>query len=98
MRAAKLAIAIAVALIAAAAARAEDRFEKTFSRTLTYRGGRVTVENRFGALNVRAGCHTFRATGITAYLLNGGTIENAQAIAAHDKAVRSAWVQLGESR
>jgi len=28
-------------------------------------------------------CHTFRATGITAYLENGGTIENAQAIAAH---------------
>jgi site-specific recombinase XerD len=29
-------------------------------------------------------CHTFRATGITAYLLNGGTIEGAQAIAAHE--------------
>src|SRR5260370_14279389 len=28
-------------------------------------------------------CHTFRATGITAYLENGGMIENAQAIAAH---------------
>ena len=28
-------------------------------------------------------CHTFRATGITAFLENGGTIENAQAIAAH---------------
>ena len=29
-------------------------------------------------------CHTFRATGITAYLEAGGTIENAQAIAAHE--------------
>jgi integrase/recombinase XerD len=29
-------------------------------------------------------CHTFRATGITAYLENGGTIENAQMIAAHE--------------
>ncbi len=29
-------------------------------------------------------CHTFRATGITAYLDNGGTIERAQQIAAHD--------------
>ena len=29
-------------------------------------------------------CHTFRATGITVYLSNGGTIENAQAIAAHE--------------
>jgi len=28
-------------------------------------------------------CHTFRATGITAYLDNGGTIEKAQQIAAH---------------
>lgn len=26
-------------------------------------------------------CHTLRATGITAYLLNGGTLEHAQQIA-----------------
>jgi integrase len=26
-------------------------------------------------------CHTFRATGITAYLSNGGTLEHAQQIA-----------------
>lgn len=35
-------------------------------------------------LNVAVCCHTFRATGITAYLENGGTIENAQAIANHE--------------
>jgi len=35
-------------------------------------------------VNVRASCHTFRATGITAYLENGGTIEGAQQIAAHE--------------
>jgi integrase/recombinase XerD len=29
-------------------------------------------------------CHTFRATGITAYLEEGGTIEKAQAIAFHE--------------
>ena len=29
-------------------------------------------------------CHTFRATGITEFLRAGGTIENAQAIAAHE--------------
>jgi integrase len=29
------------------------------------------------------GCHSFRATGITAYLANGGTLEHAQAMAAH---------------
>ena len=28
-------------------------------------------------------CHTFRATGITAYLSNGGTLEHAQQIAEH---------------
>ena len=28
--------------------------------------------------------HTFRATGITAYLENGGTLEKAQAIATHE--------------
>lgn len=31
----------------------------------------------------RIGCHTFRATGITAYLRNGGTLENAAAMANH---------------
>ena len=33
---------------------------------------------------VRIGCHTFRATGITAYLNAGGALENAQAMAAHE--------------
>jgi integrase/recombinase XerD len=32
----------------------------------------------------RIGCRTFRATGITAYLEAGGTLENAQAMAAHE--------------
>jgi integrase len=35
-------------------------------------------------LSERVCCHTFRATGITAYLENGGTLEHAQAIAAHE--------------
>ena len=30
-------------------------------------------------------CHTFRATGITAYLENGGSLEHAQRIAAHNR-------------
>jgi integrase/recombinase XerD len=33
---------------------------------------------------VKIGCHTFGATGITAYLEAGGTLENAQAMAAHE--------------
>ena len=39
---------------------------------------------RRAGLPTNINCHTFRATGITAYLDNGGTIENAQAIAAHE--------------
>jgi site-specific recombinase XerD len=35
-------------------------------------------------MKVKIGCHTFRATGITAYLEAGGTLEHAQAIAAHE--------------
>ena len=30
------------------------------------------------------GCHTFRATGIPAYLEAGGTLKNAQTMAAHE--------------
>jgi integrase len=33
---------------------------------------------------VKLGCHMFRATGITAYLKAGGTLENAQTMAAHE--------------
>jgi site-specific recombinase XerD len=35
-------------------------------------------------LKGKLGCHVFRATGITAYLEAGGTLENAQAMAAHE--------------
>ncbi|MBI3782939.1 MAG: tyrosine-type recombinase/integrase [Deltaproteobacteria bacterium] len=35
-------------------------------------------------IKTKIGCHTFRATGITAYLENGGTLEHAQQIAAHE--------------
>jgi site-specific recombinase XerD len=35
-------------------------------------------------MKVKIGCHTFRATGITAYLEAGGTLENAQIMAAHE--------------
>jgi site-specific recombinase XerD len=44
------------------------------------------VQRRAAELGTRAriGCHTLRATGITAYLEAGGTLENAQAMAAHE--------------
>jgi len=45
-----------------------------------------TIKKRWrdAALGAAANCHTFRATGITASLLNGGSLENAQAIATHE--------------
>jgi integrase len=43
------------------------------------------IRRRAGAAGILApiGNHTFRATGITAYLGNGGTLEHAQSMAAH---------------
>jgi len=38
------------------------------------------------AIQTLIGCHTFRATGITAYLTNGGKLEVAQQMAAHESA------------
>jgi integrase len=35
-------------------------------------------------IKTRIGNHTFRATGITAYLKNGGMLETAQQMAAHE--------------
>lgn len=39
---------------------------------------------RDAAIGTGIGCHTFRATGITTYLKNGGTLEHAQKIANHE--------------
>ena len=39
---------------------------------------------RAAGLSSRVNCHTWRATGITAYLANDGELENAQLIAAHE--------------
>jgi integrase len=36
------------------------------------------------AIPTKIGCHTFRGTGITLYLLNGGSLEHAQQMAAHE--------------
>jgi integrase len=44
------------------------------------------IRRRGAAAGITAsiGCHTFRATGITAYLANGGALEHAQEMAAHE--------------
>lgn len=46
--------------------------------------GKILHRARGALLDADVCCHTFRATGITAYLDNGGTLENARAMAAHE--------------
>jgi site-specific recombinase XerD len=80
-----------------AAGIGEDRKGPLF-RTVRGRTGRLTentmlqqdvhrmIRQRAKAASIRTeiGCHTFRATGITAYLKNGGKLEIAQQMAAHE--------------
>ncbi|WP_422932197.1 tyrosine-type recombinase/integrase [Singulisphaera sp. PoT] len=60
--------------------------DKLTGRPLPRRNALDMVKRRAIAagLSPRVCNHTFRATGITAYLENGGTIEKAQQIAAHE--------------
>jgi site-specific recombinase XerD len=66
--------------------RTIDRYGVITSRGMTRNDAFRMVKRRAksAGLSEKVSCHTFRATGITAYLENGGTIENAQAIAAHE--------------
>ena len=81
-----------------AAAHISDPGEAPLFRTLAGRAGKLTanalsqqvayrmVQRRAKAagLRTRIGSHTFRATGITAYLKNGGSLEMVQHIAGHE--------------
>jgi site-specific recombinase XerD len=83
----------------AAAGITQDRKEPLF-RTTRGRSGELTgnsllqsdvwrmIRRRALAAGIKTeiGCHTFRATGITAYLKNGGKLEIAQQMAAHESA------------
>ena len=80
-----------------AASIADDRKGPLF-RTTRGRSGELTgsamlqpdvwrmIRKRALAAGIKTeiGCHTFRATGITAYLKNGGRLEVAQQMAAHE--------------
>ena len=69
-------------LFRSAAGRTGTLTEKPMNRVDAWR----MVQRRAADLGTRVkiGCHTLRATGITAYLEAGGTLENAQAMAAHE--------------
>jgi integrase/recombinase XerD len=65
--------------------RSIDRYRKMTSRPLTSRNALDMIKGRAKALGLPETicCHTFRATGITVFRLNGGTVEEAQHIANH---------------
>ena len=62
-----------------------DRSGRLSGRSLTRRVVLAMIKRRAAAAGLPSStcCHTFRATGITAYLSNGGTLEHAQQIAGH---------------
>ena len=59
--------------------------ERLSGRALTRRVVLAMIKRRAASASLPPStcCHTFRATGITAYLSNGGTLEHAQQIAGH---------------
>ena len=66
--------------------RSVDRSGKLTARPMHRNDALRMIKQRAKAAGLpeEVCCHTFRATGITAYLENGGTIEHAQQIAAHE--------------
>ena len=69
-------------LFRSARGRTGQLTESAMDRVDVYR--MICRRARDAGLDADVCCHTFRATGITAYLENGGTLENAQAMAAHE--------------
>lgn len=63
-----------------------DRFRRLTGRMLDRNKARAMLRRRarHAGLSERITNHSLRATGITVYLENGGTLEHAQAIAAHE--------------
>lgn len=66
--------------------RTIDRHRRLTAQRMTRTDAFRMIKRRARDAGVPANicCHTFRATGITAYLDNGGSLEHAQQIAAHE--------------
>ena len=66
--------------------RTVSRSRQLTAKRLAPREALAMVKRRSTAAGIggHIGCHSFRATGITNFLQNGGTLENAQTIAAHE--------------
>ena len=77
-----------------------DRAGRLSGRPLGRRAVLAMIKRRALAAGLPAStcCHTFRATGITAYLSNGGTLEHAQRIAGHASPKTSSGSTTASSR
>ena len=71
-------------LFRTAAGKTEVLTVKPMAQADVYRMIKRRAKN--AGIKTEIGCHTFRATGITAYLTNGGKLEVAQQMAAHESA------------
>ena len=66
----------------------QGKTKKLTAKRMTRRDVYEMVRRRAkdAGIETAIGCHTFRATGITNYLVNGGTLEKAQVLANHESA------------
>lgn len=66
----------------------KGKTKKLTAKRMTRRDVYEMVRRRAKSADIETaiGCHTFRATGITNYLVNGGTLEKAQQLANHESA------------
>jgi site-specific recombinase XerD len=71
-------------LFRTAATRTKKLTQNRMTRKDAWRMVRRRVKD--ARIKTEIGCHSFRATGITNYLENGGTLEKAQQMAAHSSA------------
>ena len=67
---------------------ARGKTQQLTERRITQPEVYLMIRRRAAGAGIKTliGCHTFRATGITAYLKNGGKLEVAQQMAAHESA------------
>ena len=67
---------------------AKGKTQKLTERRMSQPEVYLMIRRRAAGAGIKTliGCHTFRATGITAYLKNGGKLEVAQQMAAHESA------------
>jgi integrase len=80
------ALAEALRVYIEAAGIIEDRKGWLFQTARGHNGKVLMIRRRAAAAGIAEAisCHTFQATGITSYLANGGALEHAQEMAAHE--------------